>query len=37
MIIEYMMQRTDKGLTTPDWVEDGGYFQKGKTFIGWEC
>lgn len=35
MIIEYMMQRTDGGLITPNWVEDGGYFQKGKTFIGW--
>ena len=35
MILEYKMERTDNGLRTPQWIEDGGYFQKGRTFIGW--
>lgn len=35
MILEYKMERTAQGLKTPAWIEDGGYFQKGKTFIGW--
>lgn len=35
MILEYKLERTLQGLKTPAWIEDGGYFQKGKTFIGW--
>ena len=35
MILEYKLERTVQGLKTPEWVEDGGYFRKGKTFIGW--
>lgn len=26
-VFEYMMHRTREGIQTPEWVEDGGYFQ----------
>ena len=37
MIIEYKMHMTAGGMKTPDWVEDGGYFQDTatNTMVGW--
>ena len=37
MIIEYKMHMTAGGMRTPEWVEDGGYFQDTatNTMVGW--
>jgi|5B_taG_2_1085324.scaffolds.fasta_scaffold04267_2 hypothetical protein len=37
MIIEYKMHMTAGGMRTPEWIEDGGYFQDDatNTKIGW--
>jgi hypothetical protein len=37
MILEYKMHMTEKGMRTPEWVEDGGYWLNStdNTRIGW--
>lgn len=37
MILEYKLIKTDRGIHTPNWIEDGGYFYNpvDKTFIGY--
>ena len=37
MIIEYKMHMTAGGMKTPEWVEDGGYFNDPAThtMVGW--
>ena len=35
MILEYRLEMTEGGLKAPAWIEDGGYFPKNKTLIGW--
>ena len=35
MILEYRLEKYPQGMMTPAWVENGGYFKLGNTFIGW--
>jgi len=37
MILEYKLHKTEKGMRTPEWISDGGYWNDpdNHTYIGW--